>query len=550
MRKFKNSQMNQNQINDCSTIAIYGIGSGSHFDALQEWLRQSPHHQLVYFDDENVEPPAKLLNHPQVHIAKLHDPEAHAILTPDFYFLAHPGYEEKAELIYPRLLRDVYTVHAYLAQAWHFKEQANIYYHLAHLNEYTPSKGLQVHGCFIICGAGPSLEDHLELLKHRKGVLVGAGTALNILNDAGIQTDLGVAFDSKLTGARRLQSNSAFSIPFLVDLDATSGVKYLSGPKILTKQGNLEPWKEKLLSQLGIKDELLEIGPSISSTHYAFEVAVKLGAREIMLLGVDLAYLQGKQYAGAKTWLLDEDDPVPIKERKDLIQVESLLASRLFFKEAEIFSELALSHPEVKIYEGSGQGQKIEGIPFKDFSKWEQVAAGPIQKLDPFDISVQMIKKVLMDWKEELQNSPELLLEGYIKRLRLQRLTDDAIEKFCKKVVEYHLSCLDEALQDMEYATGEKHPDEIPFRLDGTVKLYYNNGQLKSQIDYVNGKRNGLYQFYSRSGRLLEEGHYQKGVPTGIYKQWNRQGELEKEVDLRTEVDVLKEELDRLLKEL
>lgn len=558
-----------------STIAVYKSGDGFYFDALQDWLAESPRHQLVFFEEDQAflesEVAKAIKNHPQAHVALLGDEQAYAILSSDFYFLSH----DNAERIHARLLQEVYSVHAYLAELWLYKEQSNIYYHLAHLDEYSPSSSFKnsfLNSCFIICGAGPSLEKHLEELKNRKGILIGAGTALNILNDFGIQPDLGVAFDSKRTGSRRLQSNSAFSTPFLVDLDATEGVKYLSGSKILTKQARLAPWKDKLLSQLSIKEELMEIGPSVSSTHYAIESAIQLGALEIILLGVDLAYVKGKQYAGAKTWLLDEEDPVPIHERKDLIPLDtSLSASRIFLKEAEIFSALALEHPEVKFY--------------KDIVNSHESSCQFID-LPHFDIPIQTIKKVLLEWKEELIHSPGLLLEGYLKRLKLKfaakkRWMDpsDAISQFCKKVVDHHLHCLDEALNEIEekiaYPNQEKPADKIS--LDATVKLYYSNGQLKSTIDYANSKRNGIYRFFSRSGMLLEEGHYQEGFPIGQYKQWNRKGYLEKEIFLhpggsfdltewdeegnrireiksghlfKKEVDALKESLDGLFKEL
>lgn len=560
-----------------STIAVYGIGDGFYFDALQDWLKESLHHQLVFFEKDlaslESDIAKSIQRHSQVHISLLHDKEAYAILSPDFYFLSL----ENAEEVHTSLLKEVYSVHAYLAELWLYKEQANIYYHLAHLDEYSASKKLEGYfagSSFIICGAGPSLENHLNWLKQRKGILVAAGTALNILNHAGIQADLGIAFDSKLTGARRLQSNNAFKIPFLVDLDSTSGIRYLSGPKILTKQANLAPWKDRLLSQLGIKDLLMETSPSISSTHYAIESVIKLGASGIKLLGVDLAYIKGKQYAGAKTWFLDEEDPLPINERKDLIPLsESHLASRLFLKEAEVFSSLAFKYPEVK---------------FNDFID-EQEGSYQLNQQTHFDIAPQKVQKLLLEWKEQLLNYPELLLEGYLKRLELKfaakkrlmnpREVENEIQQFCKKIVDYHLQCLEEALVYIEekIAFPDKDKQEDETELEGVVKLYHGNGQLKSWIEYANGQRNGVYRFYSRSGMLLEEGYYQKGFPLGFYRQWNRKGYLEKEIfshpkgifDLTewdeqgkiikeiksghlilNEVEVLKESLDSLLKEL
>ena len=561
-----------------TTIAVFGVGNGFYFDSLKGWLEASVNHQLVFFEEDPAAIESRVAKsiqkHPQVHVSTLHDQASYAILSPDFYFLS----EKDAGDVYLRLLQDVYTVHAYLAELWFYQEQTNIYYHLAHLDEYIPSKDLEgslFNSHFTICGAGPTLEEHLSALKDQKGLLIGAGTALNLLNDFGIQTNLGVVFDSKPTGARRLQSNSAFSIPFLVDLDSIKGVQYLSGKKLLTKQAGLAPWKEKLLSKLLILDLCMEVGTSISSTHYAIEAAIKLGASEITLLGVDLAYIKGKQYAGAKTWLLDEENPVPLSERKDLIFLnQSHLASRLFLKEAEIFSNLSRIHPNVTFKKAIEK--KTESTRFEI-------------KQSKFKIPLKTIQNVLMEWRQELIDSPDLLLEGYVKRLELKFAAkkrwmkpsdvQNAIDQFCKQVLDHHLHKIDEALFEVEekmaFPDSSQPSDEVD--LDGTVKLYYGNGQLKSFIEYKEAKRNGIYRFYSRSGKLLEEGFYSNGFPIGRYREWNRRGYLEKEIfshpnglfDLTEwdetgkiikevksghrfmkEVDALKESLEKLLKEL
>lgn len=499
------------------SIAIQGFGK--HYNELKKWLTVDPTHRLVYLveDESVIKNCPEITSHPQVRIAfwqeGVDNRIAYAQLKNDFYFIGNPQ-------VHSVILQEVYAIQAYLADLWLYREQANFYCHLARINEYKASISLEENFpklSFVICGAGPSLEGHFhDLSKKTNRITLASGTAMNILNESGIEADLGVAFDGKLSGARRLQSNSAFTTPFFIDLDSTAeGEKYLSGVKILTKQGHLVPWKESLLDALGIKDQLIQIGPCLTSTHYALEIATKLKAASIQLLGVDLAYTGGRHYAGKTTWLRDEDLEVPLEKRTDLIEVEGQrLVSRTFIMETALYTRY--SFREVEAQEGSDiqLNKYFEELPF-------------------LRVPLEKIKELLIAWKIEIQNGGELLLQGYKERWHLKFGNQDW-SAFCALVVEVHLKAIDEALYEIDNQinfpkTSFRKPvlPKIDGKLDGIVMLYYDNGQLKSEIEYASGKRNGLYRFYSREGKLLEQGHYKEGVPVGTYQQWDQNGRLE-----------------------
>ena len=62
---------------------------------------------------------------------------------------------------------------------------------------------------------------------------------------------------------------------------------------------------------------------------------------------------------------------------------------------------------------------------------------------------------------------------------------------------------------------------------DGFVKEYHDNGQLKSEIVYKNGKENGPYTWYWNNGNIAEKGAYKDGLLHGPIKIYSWTGELE-----------------------
>ena len=58
---------------------------------------------------------------------------------------------------------------------------------------------------------------------------------------------------------------------------------------------------------------------------------------------------------------------------------------------------------------------------------------------------------------------------------------------------------------------------------NGKEVFYYENGQVKSQGNYQNGKKNGLFQSYSPKGELISETIYQDGtvIENKVYKEFS-----------------------------
>ena len=57
------------------------------------------------------------------------------------------------------------------------------------------------------------------------------------------------------------------------------------------------------------------------------------------------------------------------------------------------------------------------------------------------------------------------------------------------------------------------------FKRNGKIKEYYYEGNLKSEIECLNGKKNGKGKYYHRNGKLKLEGEFDDGVLNGKVKE-------------------------------
>ena len=73
---------------------------------------------------------------------------------------------------------------------------------------------------------------------------------------------------------------------------------------------------------------------------------------------------------------------------------------------------------------------------------------------------------------------------------------------------------------DVEKVNGRLYLTEGRSLVTGTVTAYYSNGQLESEINYKDGKRDGLYKRWYQNGQLQAESNFKDGKEDGILKVW------------------------------
>ena len=67
----------------------------------------------------------------------------------------------------------------------------------------------------------------------------------------------------------------------------------------------------------------------------------------------------------------------------------------------------------------------------------------------------------------------------------------------------------------------------VPLK-NGVDKEYYENGKIRKETPYVNGKREGAVKQYYPNGSLKSESMYRNNQSTGMTKTYYETGELEK----------------------
>ena len=75
-------------------------------------------------------------------------------------------------------------------------------------------------------------------------------------------------------------------------------------------------------------------------------------------------------------------------------------------------------------------------------------------------------------------------------------------------------------------------------KLEGPVRMYYDNGQLKAERNYKGEKLNGAYRMYHDNGQLKVEGTYKDDKMEGVFRYYDREGQLEVEEVYRNNIPV------------
>lgn len=148
----------------------------------------------------------------------------------------------------------------------------------------------------VIAAGGPSLDDELEQLKlFREDItILSVGTAARKLISKGICPDAIIITDPQDNMYRQIEGLNINTIPMMLLSTASNTiVNHYRGPIYLVYQKGFEP-AEKVAKEHGYM--LFETGGSVTTT--ALDVSIGFGAKEIILIGADMAYTDNRSHAG------------------------------------------------------------------------------------------------------------------------------------------------------------------------------------------------------------------------------------------------------------
>ncbi len=312
-------------LKDTVILYVYGIGLGYYYDIIKDWLKADLRRFVIFLEDNlevikyflETERASDFLKNTQAKLFHFSWETSYFSFNFISSLFSLAPFKISALKFYETLdLRRITELHARIA----FFHDARIgisaeffnlnfagflpnYY--KNLFELPNSKlELKMIGHFkdipaIICGAGPSLARNIHILKNleNKALIMAGGTAMNVLNGAGIKPHFGLGIDPNPAHYNRLISNIAFDEPFFYRQRMYNpALKLIHGERIfVTGAGGyrLPSWFEEKF-QIP-KVEAIEEGHNV--VNFNLSIAKELGCNPIIIVGVDLAYSDNLSYA-------------------------------------------------------------------------------------------------------------------------------------------------------------------------------------------------------------------------------------------------------------
>lgn len=388
-------------------IYFYGLGLGYIYDSLKNWLNAATERHLIFLEDDlevlyqflHTNRATRLLKDPQVTLfyiselfSEIEQDKLNRLMLEFPYhsiqFLVLPSYikrnESTALKICYKILSDQSTMR-YVHKEY-FSGQSgllgNFYRNLLSLPDAYISNHL--YGQFknipaIICGAGPSLEKNLDVLKtlSDRALIFAGGSSLNVVNNQGLIPHFGIGIDPNPEQYHRLITNHTFHLPlFYRNRMENRASQIMPGPKIYVPGSDnpLSIWFEK---NLGIFEGEVEEGHNV--VNFSIEIARRLGCNPIIFVGLDLAFTEVKTYASGipihPLWLGENNPYTPEKEQviaRNGIDGQKIMTKWEWLGESDWISNYAKNHPEVKFINATEGGLgffEISNLPLKEVAE-------------------------------------------------------------------------------------------------------------------------------------------------------------------------------------
>lgn len=222
----------------------------------------------------------------------------------------------------------------------------------------------------IIVSAGPSLNYNMHYLKEArdKAVIIAVGSAIKILDSNGIVPHFRMAADGGENEGKifdEIDTGNAALI--FADTLYHKILERYQGAKIrmVLTSGPLEQYIFKELY-----DELLLIKSGFSIANVALDLALKLGAKKIILMGQDLSYTEGSLYAKGG-WKQDEaidfEGDRYVKTSNTL--GETVYTDKPFLGMRDLFEDMIRANPGPVYINATERGLNIAGTVNKSFDK-------------------------------------------------------------------------------------------------------------------------------------------------------------------------------------
>jgi hypothetical protein len=447
-----------------STLFVYGVGLGYYYHAAKEWLKANKRTHLVFVEDDSdvivqlfqTETGTELLHDNQVTLLLINlsqdeepqDVEKRFFSLPYTLLLGnirlsalHLYSQIHASSVFLLNLQLEYLKNVKIYQVMEYMRFGEAFFHNFYRNLLELSKaylGDKLYGKFngipaIICGAGPSLDNSLPLLKELKdrALIFAGGSAMNAINTFDVLPHFGVGIDPNLGQYVRLMMNQAYEIPFFYrNRIFPEALQSIHGPRLFILGTGGHPISKWIEEQFGVK-ESTSVSEGYNVTNFSLSLANALGCNPIILVGVDLAFTHKNAYATGV-------HPHPLYDMNQSLQSKGMSDEVIYRpdiygkpvptlwkwgEESAWCSQFLKAHPSQMIINSTEGGIGFEGIvnmPLRevvkkylsksfDFSAWVhgEICCSNL----PNSITKESVVNVMKKMEKSLENSFRLCSE-------------------------------------------------------------------------------------------------------------------------------------------
>lgn len=286
----------------------------------------------------------------------------------------------------------------------------------------TTSKDIPV----IIVAAGPSLEKNIDELKRAKGhaIIIAVTRALDMLYEHNIEPDFLSIVDPQEILEEFSYGGEAITFPIFCQFSSSHGMlKHHSGIKIFC--GDSE-FVNLLLEKINKRIKNIYTGGSVAT--FAFELAIELGFKNIILVGQDLAYAKdGITHAGGIKEVREVDQDYTVEG----INGEPVVTRYDWYHFLQWYEqEIERIKDKINIYDATEGGAKIKGTIIKPLSNCIDELC--IHNIDCKQILVNVKRGLDVDEKKRLHE----LLDTALENLNHIYVLSRDLTKYCKKVIQ------------------------------------------------------------------------------------------------------------------
>lgn len=575
-------------------LVVFGVGAGHYFKAALDWLSEDRDRFLVFLEDDlevifhlfNSGMGRELLGHQQVFLYFLEKDERGNFLKssfdaiPSILFLHQPVYsylklygEVKKELVEEcRNLIGYFQHHntyQLLEQLAYGKQFfANYYRNLLELSnsKFADAMFNKFHGIpAVVCGAGPSLDKNREILESLgdHALVIAGGSAMNTVNVNGFSPHFGIAVDPNLSQYSRMFMNQAFDVPFFFrNRVFPEALRLLHGEHLYVSGSSgfsIANWFEK---ELGIEGRNLEEGTNV--VNFGIALAAALGCSPIILVGVDMAYTEGKSYASGilphpildlgqkpKTRSISE----PVIEKNDIHGAPTHTLWK-WVQESVWISQFFITRPELKLINATEGGIGVDAVPNQTLSSVrDEFLTNPLDMDSLIHVRVQestfgkeidsekVIDKlhVLMDSLKVCKGFCQTLIDEFHKVLDV---IDQSETETPKLITDEALAALKELNQQEAFRAVLSRFNEsfLSFYGREDMESLYADHSKKLDLKEVNSRRTKLnikrYLFLKavckenieRISTTLKESQIRKIITEGLSQQLAGENEIGQDV--------------------